>query len=393
MESQTDAIYREFKKRFDKIPILVVAPARVNLIGEHTDYNNGYVMPAAIDKKIVLALAPNSLQSIRLFARDMDQEYSVPLGTSYEPSKLHWPNYILGVVHQLHKRGHSLSGFDCLFGGDIPIGSGLSSSAALEGGLLTGLKALFSLPITKKQIAEIGRLAENDFVGVQCGIMDQFANIFGRKDSVIKLDCRDLSYTYHPMYQENTELILFDTCVQRELASSEYNARREQCNVGVKILNKKLPRVETLRDVTPELLHSYRDSIPEVVFKRCKFVIEENERVQLASADLTGNNAEQFGKRMYLSHYGLRDLFEVSCKELDLLVETTEPFADVLGARMMGGGFGGCTINLVKRESADAVIGKVRSVYEEAFSSTPKVYRVKICEGTQVVKYPTGVKN
>lgn len=383
---------KAFEMRFGKTPIMVHAPARVNLIGEHTDYNNGYVMPAAIDKQIVLALARNTLGKVRLVARDMDQEYSTSVSKSYTPSDLHWPNYILGILDQIQRQGHQVNGFDCLFGGDIPIGAGLSSSAALEGGVLTGLKALFSLPITKKQIAETGRLAENEFVGVQCGIMDQFANIFGRKDRVIKLDCRNLSYTYHPMHQEKTELILFDTAVHRELASSEYNVRREQCEAGVEILHQKLSRVESLRDATPELLESCRDTMPAVVYNRCKFVIEENERVERASEDLSRNDAKRFGERMYQSHYGLRDLYNVSCKELDLLVEATEECEDVLGARMMGGGFGGCTINLVRRESAESVIGKVCSLYEQSFGERPKHYRVKICDGTHIVKYPQKAK-
>lgn len=380
-------IHQAFKKRFGTSPIMVCSPARVNLIGEHTDYNNGYVMPAAIDKQIVLALAPNDTSKVRLIARDMDQEFVTSISGKYTRSDLHWPNYILGVMDQLQQQGHQMKGFDCLFGGDIPIGAGLSSSAALEGGILTGLKALFSLPITKKQIAETGRLAENNFVGVQCGIMDQFTNIFGRKNQVIKLDCRDLSYTYHPIHQQQTELILFDTDVHRELASSEYNVRREQCETGVEVLHEKSPRVESLRDVTQELLQASKDSMSEVVYNRCKFVIEENERVELASKDLSRNDAKNFGKRMYQSHYGLRDLYDVSCKELDLLVEATESRDDVLGARMMGGGFGGCTINLVQRESAESVIEKVSSVYEQEFGERPECYRVKISDGTRVVKY------
>lgn len=380
-------ILTRFRDYFDSSPIVVESPARVNLIGEHTDYNNGFVLPAAIDKMIVLALAPNNRNQIRLFAADMDQpEFETDIIDQLTKSGMGWPDYILGVVDQLQKRGYQVGGFDCLFGGDIPIGAGLSSSAALEGGILTGLSALFDLKLTKMQMAKIGQKAENQFVGVQCGIMDQFANLHGKAGSVIRLDCRSLEYSLYPFEREDIAILLCDTKVRRELATSEYNVRREQCEEGVRILKGFDPTVKSLRDIKNDFLEHRRDTLPLVVYNRCRFVLDENQRVLDACNSLTEGDIEAFGSKMYGSHYGLRDLYEVSCRELDVLVDATENIDAVLGSRMMGGGFGGCTINLVYEKEIEAVTEQIDRHYQTELQIPIDFYVAKIGKGASVLE-------
>lgn len=380
-------ISTRFRDRFDTSPVVVESPARVNLIGEHTDYNNGFVLPAAIDRMIVLALAPNNLNRMRLYAADMDQpEFEVEMTDHFEKSGMGWPDYILGVVDQLQKRGNQVGGFDCLFGGDIPIGAGLSSSAALEGGILTGLSALFDLNLTKMQMAKIGQKAENRFVGVQCGIMDQFANLHGEADSVIRLDCRSLEYSLYPFEQDEIVILLCDTKVRRKLATSEYNVRREQCEEGVRILKEFDPRIRSLRDVKNDILEYFRDQLPEVVYKRCRYVLDENQRVLDACNDLLEGDIKSFGQKMYESHCGLRDLYEVSCRELDVLVEATENIDTVLGSRMMGGGFGGCTINLVFEQEIEFITEQINRHYQSELQKQGEFYVAKIGKGASVLE-------
>lgn len=386
MEVNLENISRQFTALFGSDPILIESPARVNLIGEHTDYNDGFVLPAAIDRKIGLAMAHNNVNEIRLFAADMDSgAFTSVYSENIVSSGLGWPDYILGIIDQLQKRNIGTGGFDCLFGGDIPIGAGLSSSAALEGGVLTGLNHLFDLDLTILEMAKIGQAAENEFVGVQCGIMDQFANLYGKDGNVIKLDCRSLEFSYHPFDQHDIEILLFDTGVRRELTTSEYNVRRKQCEQGVDVLRKYDPEIVNLRDVTKSLLETHREKLSNTIYNRCRFVLEENQRVLDASSDLTAGDILSFGQRMYQSHYGLRDLYEVSCPELDHLVETTESMDAVLGARMMGGGFGGCTVNLVQSVDAEQVIERVNKSYEDVFGNNPGCYRAKICRGSTIV--------
>lgn len=387
MSINPNNIQSEFRDRFGSSPIVVESPARVNLIGEHTDYNDGFVLPAAIDKMIVLALAPNNKNRIRLHAADMDQpEFESDVATPFEKSEIGWPDYILGVVEQLQKRGYQIGGFDCLFGGDIPIGAGLSSSAALEGGILTGLSTLFELNLTTLQMAGIGQTAENQFVGVQCGIMDQFANLHGESGSVILLDCRSLEYTLYPFSREDIAILLCDTKVRRELASSEYNARRKQCEEGVRILKKYDPSIRSLRDVKDNFLEHRRFSLSDDVYKRCRYVLDENQRVLDACNNLLDDDIEAFGMKMYSSHYGLRDLYEVSCRELDVLVESTETIDDVLGSRMMGGGFGGCTINLVLEHEMESVKKKIDQHYQKELHKKVEFYVAKIGKGASVME-------
>ncbi len=390
MKNGEKEIYDLFIENFGVEPILVNSPARVNLIGEHTDYNDGFVLPAAIDKKIILAMAPNDRKQIRLVAADMEKAfYETAISESYEKSDFGWPNYILGVVDQLQSAGFTVGGFDCIFGGDIPIGAGLSSSAALEGGVVSGLAEMFDIELSRMEMAKLGQRAENQFVGVQCGIMDQFANLHGKADSVIRLDCRSMEYEYYPFDRDDIAILLCDTKVRRELATSEYNIRRSQCEKGVEILKNFDPSIKSLRDVESDLLEKQRDHLDEVVFNRCRYVLDENQRLIDACKHLEAGDINSFGEKMYGSHKGLRDLYEVSCRELDVLVELTEEMDDVIGSRMMGGGFGGCTINLVLESELDHVIEEIESGYEKMVDTPVELYVAKISEGVTIKELET----
>lgn len=386
MTLNADNILHKFRNRFGSAPVVVESPARVNLIGEHTDYNEGFVLPAAIDKKIILALAPNRLNRVRLVAKDMDQpEFEADLKGGFKKTG-NWPDYITGVTDQLRKRGYEIEGYDCLFGGDIPIGAGLSSSAALEGGILVGLSELFGLNLTRMEMAKIGQQAENEFVGVQCGIMDQFANLHGKAGKVVKLDCRTLDYSYHPFNREDVAILLCDSNVRRELTSSEYNIRRRQCEEGLEILREFDVSLTSLRDLPDELLEQHKDKLLGVIYKRCRYVLDENRRVLDACDDLENGDIGSFGRRMYHSHYGLRDQYEVSCRELDLLVEITENMDAVYGSRMMGGGFGGCTINLVLENEMGSVIENIKNRYNGKANTPIEFYQARISDGAGVLK-------
>ncbi len=375
-----------FRTKFNRHPLLVQSPGRVNLIGEHTDYNEGFVLPAAVDKQIVLGFASNEGTTARLYAIDMEQEFSWDVtATPYTKSELGWPNYIMGCVDQLRQAGYSVGGFDCVFGGTIPIGAGMSSSAALEGGTIFGLTQLFNLPLDKLSMVKLGQKAENEFVGVQCGIMDQFANIYSRADKVFKLDCRSLEYEYYPFTRDDLKIVLCDTQVRRELAGSEYNVRRSQCEEGVALLQQYNPEISSLRDVNPEMLQEHKAEFGPVVYSRCEYVIEENIRVNQACQDLAHDDFMAFGERMYQSHEGLRNKYEVSSRELDLLVDMTEDIDAVLGARMMGAGFGGCTINLVRAEAVDEFTAAVSQQYSGKMDQDALFYETTITAGVHEV--------
>lgn len=366
-------IREEFRRRLGGEPLLVRSPGRVNLIGEHTDYNLGLVLPAAVERAVVFAVAPRSDRRCRLLALDLGQEWQADLDTP-ERSPLGWPNYLLGVVHQLRRAGLALGGFDCLFGGDIPIGAGMSSSAALEGGLAFALNELFHLGLDRLALARLGQRAENEFVGVQCGIMDQFANLFGRRGMLIRLDCRTLEHRYVPFDAPRMRIVLCDTGVRRQLAASEYNVRRAQCDQGVAVVRSRHPGVTSLRDVTPEMLEGCRSELDPLVFRRCAYVLQENARVEAACAALQNQDLARFGRLMVESHIGLRDDYQVSCRELDVLVEAALGVAGTAGARMMGAGFGGCTINLLEERCVEAFRADVTRVYARAVGREPQIH-------------------
>src|SRR5690606_26825640 len=297
------------------------------------------------------------------------------------------PNYILGVVQQLMKRRFPLQGFNLVFGGDIPQGAGLSSSAALECATATALNELFAFGISKLDIALLAQAAENEFVGVKCGLMDQFASVFGQEQHLIKLDCSDFSYEYIPFTNIDVELVLFDTQVKHSLASSAYNERREQCEYGVSLIKKHHPEVHSLRDATPSQLERYVKPADQVIYDRCRYVLAEFQRVRDACNALKDGDQNALGKLLFASHDGLQRQYAVSCPELDILVDSAANDAAVLGARMMGGGFGGCTINLVQPDQVEGVIDRVSESYRTRTGKAVQVYRTKIADGTHVLPF------
>lgn len=364
-------------------PLVVRSPGRVNLIGEHTDYNNGFVLPAAINKAIYMAVTRRNDDELHIVSLDLDRSYRAHI-TKIEPSSLHWPDYILGVIQQLQALGHAIGGFNCVFGGDIPLGAGMSSSAALECATAFALNELFGLQLDPLTMVKLSQKAENVFVGVQCGIMDQFASMFGRKNHVIRLDCQSLDYKYVPFNTDGIRIVLMDTNVKHSLASTEYNTRRKQCEAGVRLVRAHHPGVQSLRDVSLEMLKEFVAPVDALVNQRCEYVVEENARLLAATDDLQKGDIAAFGRKMFASHEGLSRKYEVSCPELDFLVEQVKDHPGVIGARMMGGGFGGCTINLVKEEAIDELIARTAPLYQEAMNLELKVYIGQIENGTSL---------
>jgi len=371
----------KFTELFGKGAFIFSSPGRVNLIGEHTDYNGGFVLPGAIDKVIAVAIKPNGLDNIRAFALDIND--STEIKFNQKPAK-QWACYIYGVVTEITRKGLKVGGFDCVFGGNIPIGAGLSSSAALESAFGFSLNTLFNLGLTKFDLAKIGQAAEHNAVGVLCGIMDQFASVFGQKGNLLQLDCRSLEYELVPFDPIGYRVVLLDTQVKHSLAFSEYNIRRAECESGVATVKSRYPQVELLRDVTIDKLDEFKDMLPESTYRRCSYVIEENQRLLSACEALKKLDYYTFGAKMYASHEGLSKKYNVSCEELDFLVEIARQ-KDALGSRMMGGGFGGCTINLIKDDLYDAFIAEARKAYMGAFGKDPRVYEVHISQGSHVI--------
>jgi len=372
----------QFIHLFEKEPLMVVSPGRINLIGEHTDYNDGFVLPAAIDKKIVYAIALNNTRQCNAHAVFTNETVSFQLD-DVKPTP-GWINYLMGVVYQLQEQGLEVQGFDCVLAGDIPVGAGMSSSAAVEGGLVAALDHIFKYGLDRMDMALIGQKAEHTFPGVQCGIMDQFANLHGKKDQVMLLDCRDLSYTYYPFNFPDQKIVLCNSMVHHSLASSEYNVRRRQCEDGVKVLQETYPQVQSLRDAGMQMLDAVKDRLDELVYKRCAYVIAEIARVQQACIYLRQGKLAEFGKLMYETHEGLSRLYEVSCPELDFLVELARQRPEVAGARVMGGGFGGCTINLVKADKVEEYTAFIQERYQQQFGKVPEGYVTTIQNGVEV---------
>ena len=375
------AIRSDFQQRFGYAPLLVRAPGRVNLIGEHTDYNGGFVLPAAVDKEILFAVGLNGGSQIRFVAHDLGETFELPNAAEISPSDTHWANYLLGVAAQFQQRGHVVPGFDCVFGGTIPMGAGMSSSAAVECGLAFALNHFLNTGLAKMELARIAQLAEHTYAGVQCGIMDQFASLFGHAGQVVRLDCRSLDYAYFPFDTQACRIVLCNSGVKHSLASTAYNTRRQECERGVAILQQHHPEVKALRDATLTQLEAHRAELGDVVFRRCAYVVQENARVEAACRYLEANDLAAFGLEMYASHAGLRDDYEVSCAELDILVEAAQAAPGVFGARMMGGGFGGCTINLVAPDKVEEFIASVSAVYEKKCGMKLETYQTTIVAG------------
>jgi len=363
-------------------PRVFCAPGRINIIGEHTDYNGGFVLPGAVDKAISVAILPNGTNKVHLVAIDRDCAKCDFVIGGEQPEE-QWASYFFGVIEEMRVRGANPQGFNAIFGGDVPFGAGMSSSAALESAVGTALNTIFELGFKKEELAKIGQMTEHHYIGVRCGIMDQFASIFGQKGKVVRLDCRSLEYELVPFNPEGIRIVLIDTMVKHTLASSEYNVRRAQCEAGVAVIKKYRPEVELLRDVTIEELDAHKSEMSPVEYQRCAFVINENKRLMAACAAMDKNDFVEAGRQIYAAHEGLSKEYGVSCEELDFIVSVAHNHKGVLGARMMGGGFGGCVIALVYETEADAYIADVKTQYLAKFGMDPRVIEVEISDGAR----------
>jgi galactokinase len=375
-----------FEKVFQESPEhIFLSPGRINIIGEHIDYNDGFVMPAAINKYVCFAISINTDATVTLIAQDLNEAYKFDLNDNLKPVDKMWVNYILGVLHQLKPKGLS-TGCNIVFSSTIPMGAGLSSSAALECGVAYAMNKLFDLGLTKKDIALIGQQSEHTFVGVNCGIMDQFASVFGKKNKVIKLDCNSLEYEYYNADFKKYTLLLLDSNVKHTHLTSGYNDRRQEVEQGLSIIKQNHPEVDTFRDCNEKMVTDLKEQLGDTIFKRCLFVVKEIQRVQDAAMALKISDFKKLGKLMTETHYGLSKDYEVSCAEIDFLVDAAQQEKSVLGARMMGGGFGGCSINLVEKGIEKELIDKITMAYRNQFGIELKAYKVKIAKGTTTYK-------
>jgi galactokinase len=376
-------LQQAFRNRFNKEAIVVGAPGRVNLIGEHTDYNEGFVLPGAVDKKIYIAIAPNGTQTINVFGNQFNETHCFPVNSS-QPYK-GWMNYLAGVSYHIQQKGKKIEGVDVVVDGNVPVGAGMSSSAALCSAYGFALNELFQLGLSRMELAIVGQKTEHTFVGVQCGIMDQFASLHGKKGHVMKLDCRSLEYEYIPFDFPDYKIVLVNSMVSHSLAGSEYNVRRQQCEEGVALLKKHYPSIHSLRDIDPDQLLEHKNELSPVVFDRCSYVIYEKERLLAGCAALKKNDLTTFGKLMYATHEGLSKKYSVSCTELDFLVERAQMVEGVVGSRMMGGGFGGCTINIVQADAVDHFTQAIQKSFSGLFKKTPEVYVTQIEDGAKLL--------
>lgn len=377
-----------FRSAFGTEPERIfLAPGRINIIGEHVDYSDGFVLPAAIDKHICFAVKTTDDREITFFAKDFNDSFRCNIHQKQKPVEQTWVNYLLGVFNAVQETGKEVGGLQIAFSSTIPMGSGLSSSAALECGFAFILNEIFDLNLTKKELSLIGQKSEHTFVGVKCGIMDQFSSVFGKEDQVIMLDCNSLEHQYFEAHLEGYSLVLFDSCVKHTHLTSGYNDRRKDVDHGKKILREKFPQIQKFRDFSFEMLDEVRAELGETSYKRCLYILKETKRVEEAAKALSEGDAEYLGKLLQETHAGLSTEFEVSCDELDFMVEQTLKQNGVSGARMMGGGFGGCSINLIKDEKVDEVVKTITDQYQSAFGIEMKVYRVKISDGINEYKH------
>ena len=372
-----EKITTTFSGRFGGEGTLYASAGRINLIGEHTDYNGGFVFPGAIDKVIMADIRPNDTDKVRVYSIDIDDYAEFGLNEADAPQQS-WARYIFGVCREIIKRGGKVEGFDAVFAGNVPLGAGLSSSAALESCFAFALNDLFNgNSIDKFELARIGQSTEHNYCGVNCGIMDQFASVFGKKDHLMRLDCRSMEYEYFPFKADDYTLVLVDSVVKHELADSPYNKRRASCERVAKRLG-----IETLRDADHAMLDAIKSDITAEDYFRAKFVIEEKERVLEVCDALVKNDFETVGRCMYETHRGLSKDYEVSCEELDYLNDIAKE-CGVTGSRIMGGGFGGCTINLVKNDLLDSFIATAKERFNEKYGHEPKIYEVIISDGAR----------
>ena len=373
-----EKINKAFNERFSGAGTLYVAPGRFNLIGEHTDYNGGFVFPGAIDKLMMAEIRPNGTDKVRAYSLDLDDYAEFGLNEADAPTQS-WARYIFGVCREVLKRGGRVEGFDTAFAGNVPLGAGLSSSAALESCFANAINDIFNdNSIDKFELARIGQSTEHNYCGVNCGIMDQFASVFGKKDHLMRLDCRSMEFEYFPFKPEGYKLVLVDSVVKHELADSPYNKRRASCERVAKRLG-----IETLRDATMEMLDAIKTDITAEDYFRAKFVIEEKERVLAVCDALVAGDYDTVGRCMYETHHGLSKDYEVSCEELDYLNDIAKE-CGVTGSRIMGGGFGGCTVNLVKDELYEPFIATVKEKFKARYGHEPKIYPVVVSDGARI---------
>jgi galactokinase len=381
-----ERVAQRFREQFQQEPVLVRAPGRINLIGEHTDYNEGWVMPAAIDKEFVFALAPNNTGVTQAIAYDKNETRTFSFS---EIAPGHgWIHYLMGVQHGFRQIGIPFQGMNVVFGGTIPDGAGLSSSAALCCGFGFAISEALQLHIAGLGLAKIAQYAEHQFAGVMCGLMDQYASLHGKAGHALKLDCRTLTHEYVPWQPEGLQLVLVDTKVKHALAATAYNDRRAACEQAVRALRAFYPQVESLRDVTEVMLMQRQDELGADVFVKARFVVQENKRLQAAAQCLQESDYIGFGKLLNQAHWALSQGYEVSCEELDFLVKLAEEERGVVGARMVGGGFGGCTLNLIHSDRVDYFRGWVFEKYLAQFEKEPDFYLVNLTDGVSRLAIP-----
>ena len=379
----TTILRNRFRKQFGTSGDLYFSPGRINLIGEHTDYNGGFVFPGAVDKGITVEIYRNGTRQVKLLAVDVEKDpyLEFSLDDTQKPD-IHWACYIFGVCKELEKRGVKVGGFNAAFSGDVPKGAGMSSSAALESAFAFALNTMFADGrVDKFELAKIGQSTEHNYCGVKCGIMDQFASVFGREGCLIRLDCRSLEFEYFPFDPNGYKLVLIDTCVKHSLGT-EYNERRASCEKAVALMNEQFGRVDTLRDANHQMLDAVKNDLTDDDYRRAKYVLDEKDRVLAVCDALEKGDYELVGQKMFETHWGLSHDYTVSCPEADFLVETAQE-CGVTGSRIMGGGFGGCTINLVRETLYDKFISKATREYSRKFGVIPKVYDVTIGDGSR----------
>jgi galactokinase len=379
-EALLKQVKESFTEKFKSEPLVVFSPGRINIIGEHTDYNDGFVFPAAVNKGIIAAFQKTDNATSKVYAVNKDETIEFSVDNINPLEKEHWGNYVLGVINEIQKKGITFGNFNLSFGGDIPGGAGMSSSAALENSVTFGLNELFDLGLTKGEMILVSQKAEHNYVGVNCGIMDQFASMFGVENHALLLDCRSMEYRPFEIDFRDHELMLINTNVKHTLSDSAYNNRRAVCESISALLN-----IKALRDATEADLKTVKDQVTEENYQKALYVIQENERANKASEAMKANNIKLLGELIYKSHEGLQHQYKVSCEELDFLVDQAKANGHVTGARMMGGGFGGCTINLIEKTASQQFKIDVATAYKEKFNTDCSIYSVQLSNGTRII--------